>query len=125
VSCGVPVELEANAGDPDDDLASVLWLVDGVPMDDSVTHLTFTQTHELAAVATDERGGATTARKTVACGQCEGTAVACPAYNGNPSACNAEPGCRAIFVPWIWVCTGVRVCGVLNEQDCNVADGCG
>ena len=67
VSCGTSTALTATASDPDGDLASVRWFVDGVLMAPTTTSMVFTGTHELRAVARDARGGATTAKKVVSC----------------------------------------------------------
>ena len=66
-TCGIATSLAANATDPDGDLESVRWLVDGVLMSAATTSMTFAGSHELRAVATDERGAATTASPAPPC----------------------------------------------------------
>jgi hypothetical protein len=67
VSCPDTVSLDATAADPDDDLESVRWLVDGVLIDEAVTEIDFTTAHDLTAIARDERGATRTATKSVSC----------------------------------------------------------
>lgn len=67
VTCGVPRTLTATVSDPNNDIASTRWLVDGVLLASSVTSVTFTGTHELAVRVRDARGGTTTAKKVVSC----------------------------------------------------------
>jgi len=67
VSCPSSVDLDATASDPDGDLDVVRWYVDDVLIDGATTSLTFTEQHEVRAVAFDDRGAATTATKTVDC----------------------------------------------------------
>jgi hypothetical protein len=57
----------ACGADLDGDLASVRWLVDGVLMEDGITHLTITEPHQLTLLARDERGATATAVKNVSC----------------------------------------------------------
>jgi hypothetical protein len=81
---------------------------------------------EARAIARDARGATTTARKEVSCAQCEGTAVPCTSFHGNPSLCNAQPGCSATFIPpSTWVCTGSRTCDGMDQPDCTATFGCG
>jgi dienelactone hydrolase len=68
VSC--PDELPlllATGDDPDEDLASLEWIVDGVLMSETWPTIDFTQAHEITAVLRDERGAATSDTKTVTC----------------------------------------------------------
>ncbi len=67
VPCNEPTTFEASASDGDGDLADVQWYVDGVLMAPGVERMTFTETHEIEAVAWDERGAATTDRRSVSC----------------------------------------------------------
>lgn len=67
VSCTSPTTLAATVTDPNNDVDDTRWYVDGVLLAPSVTTMLFTGTHELRAVARDERGAATTAKKVVSC----------------------------------------------------------
>jgi hypothetical protein len=67
VSCSTSVPLTESFTDPDGDLASVRWFVDDVPLSDSTTAISITESHTLRAVAEDARGAATTATKQISC----------------------------------------------------------
>jgi hypothetical protein len=67
VTCGVPRNLTATVSDPNNDLVSTRWLVDGVLLASSVTSVTFTGAHELSVRARDARGATTTAKKVISC----------------------------------------------------------
>jgi hypothetical protein len=67
VACPTSVALTVDADDPDDDIASVRWKLDGVLLDAAVTAVEFTQSHELTAVLRDGRGATTTLHKHVEC----------------------------------------------------------
>ena len=67
VACPSTVSLTVDTDDAEADIASVRWRVDGVPLDDALTSIPFTQAHELAAIVRDARGATTTVRKSVAC----------------------------------------------------------
>jgi len=67
VTCGSAVQLAARVEDRDDDLVSTRWMVDGVLMQKGISSMSVTEPHELALVAKDARGAATTARKVVQC----------------------------------------------------------
>lgn len=67
VTCGVPTTLAATVNDPDGDLDTTRWYVDGVLLAPSTSVMIFTTGHTLEAVARDERGATTTAKKVVQC----------------------------------------------------------
>lgn len=67
VTCNTPVDLAADAGDPDGDLASVRWEVDGVLLESSATTLLVTQPHQIKAIARDDRGATTTDTHMITC----------------------------------------------------------
>jgi len=67
VSCPSNVDLEASPADPDGDVESVRWLVDGVLIDASTTTIPFTTPHTLTAIVRDERGATGTTVKEVDC----------------------------------------------------------
>jgi hypothetical protein len=67
VTCGAARALTATVSDPNNDLVSTRWLVDGVLLASSVTSVTFTGTHELAVRARDARGATTTTKKVISC----------------------------------------------------------
>jgi len=67
VSCGATTTLAATVTDPDGDLDTLRWYVDGVLLAPGTSSMIFTTGHTLRAVARDERGGTTTARKVVQC----------------------------------------------------------
>ena len=67
VSCPDTVSLDATAADLDNDIESIRWLVDGVLLEESVTELDFTTSHELTAIVRDQRGATRTASKSVTC----------------------------------------------------------
>lgn len=67
VTCGQTTNLTANASDPDGDLDGVRWYVDDVLLASSVSSLVFTTGHTLRAVATDDRGAATTDEIQITC----------------------------------------------------------
>lgn len=68
VDCPDDLELTLATGtDPDDDLASLEWVVDGVLMSDEWPTLDFTQAHEITAVLRDARGATASDTKTVTC----------------------------------------------------------
>jgi len=53
--------------DPNGDLDTVRWYVDGVLLAPGTSTLLFTAGHELRVVARDLRGGTTTAKKVIQC----------------------------------------------------------
>lgn len=68
VSCGAPFALDSSATDPDGDLDVVRWRVGGELLAPSTTTLTFSSgSRVLSATAFDERGAATTVKKTISC----------------------------------------------------------
>jgi hypothetical protein len=67
VSCPENVDLKAIASDPDADLASVRWEVDGVLLHAPVDAIGVAQSHEVRAIARDARGATTTATHSIAC----------------------------------------------------------
>lgn len=68
VSCPDTLPLQLTSGaDPDDDLVSLRWLVDGVLLEDSTTSIPFTESHEITAILRDARGATATATKTISC----------------------------------------------------------
>jgi Domain of unknown function (DUF1929) len=67
VSCSSPTTLAATVTDPNGDLDTVRWYVDGVLLAPGTSTLLFTSGHELRVVARDLRGGTTTAKKVVQC----------------------------------------------------------
>jgi hypothetical protein len=68
VDCsGGATALSASVDDPDADVASVRWSIDGVLMSPSTSSVVFTGPHELEVTARDSRGAATTARRSIAC----------------------------------------------------------
>ena len=67
VTCGPPQELRATVSDPDGDLVSTRWIVDGVLIAPGTTTIPFTQAHTVEVRATDGRGGVTTDRKDITC----------------------------------------------------------
>lgn len=67
VSCSSPTTLAATVTDPNGDLDTVRWYVDGVLLAPGTSTLLFTSGHELRVVARDLRGGTTTAKKVIQC----------------------------------------------------------
>lgn len=67
VTCGVARALTATTSDPDSDIVSTRWLVDGVLLASSVSSVTFTGPHELSVRVRDSRGATSTAKKVVSC----------------------------------------------------------
>ncbi len=67
VTCGVSRSLIANVSDPNNDIVSTRWLVDGTLLASSVASVKFTGTHELTVRVRDARGATTTAKKVVSC----------------------------------------------------------
>ena len=68
VSCPGQLELLlASGSDPDDDIASLRWLVDGVLLSDTWPTIDFTEDHEITAVIRDDRGATTSDTATVVC----------------------------------------------------------
>lgn len=67
VTCGAGRSLTATTSDPNGDIVSTRWLVDGVLLAASVSSVTFTGTHELSLRVRDARGATATARKVVSC----------------------------------------------------------
>lgn len=68
VSC--PDELAlvvTSAYDPDDDIVSLRWIVDGLLLTDPNPTIPFTQAHEITAVVRDARGATPTDAKSVTC----------------------------------------------------------
>lgn len=67
VTCGVPRSLTATTSDPNSDIVSTRWLVDGGLLAASVSSVVFTGPHELSVRVRDARGATTTAKKVVSC----------------------------------------------------------
>jgi hypothetical protein len=67
VGCPDDVALTVDVDDAESDVTSVRWRVDGVLLDDALTSVPFTQSHELTAIVRDSRGATTTSRKQVDC----------------------------------------------------------
>jgi hypothetical protein len=67
VTCGVPRALTATTSDPNNDIVSTRWLVDGVLLASSVSSVVFTGARELSVRVRDARGATTTAKKVVSC----------------------------------------------------------
>jgi hypothetical protein len=67
VTCGVPRSLTATTSDPNSDIVSTRWVVDGTLLASTVSSVTFTGTHELSVRVRDARGATTTAKKVVSC----------------------------------------------------------
>lgn len=68
VDCsGGATPLTASVTDPDNDVQSVRWTIDGVLMSPSVSTVVFTGPHELQVTARDGRGAATTDRRSITC----------------------------------------------------------
>jgi hypothetical protein len=67
VACGSPRALSATISDPNNDIVSTRWLVDGTLLASTVSSVTFTGTHELSVRVRDVRGATTTAKKVVSC----------------------------------------------------------
>lgn len=67
VSCPTTLALHGTAVDPDDDLASVRWVVDDVLIARGVSSIPMTSDHEIRLVARDARGATTTVRQSVHC----------------------------------------------------------
>ena len=96
VTCdGSNVALSANASDPDGDLDSVRFFVDGVLVAPLTTQIPFTGPHMVRAVARDERGATSSDEQLVAC--CEGV--------GDP--CSDDEGCCGALI-----CSFQNVCGI-------------
>jgi hypothetical protein len=55
------------ANDPEEDYASLRWIVDGVLLEDEWPTISFTESHQVTAVLRDERGATGTASKTISC----------------------------------------------------------
>lgn len=67
VTCGVSRALTYTQSDPNNDIVSRRWLVDGTLLASSVTSVVFTGTHTLAMRLRDARGATTTVTKVVSC----------------------------------------------------------
>lgn len=67
VTCGTPRALTATVSDPNGDIVSTRWLVNGVLLASTVSSVTFTGTRELAVRVRDSRGATTTVKKVVSC----------------------------------------------------------
>jgi hypothetical protein len=68
VDCsGGATALSAAVTDPDGDVQSVRWTIDGVLMAPSVSTVISTGPHELQVTARDKRGAATTDRRSITC----------------------------------------------------------
>jgi len=67
VTCGVSRALTYTQSDPNNDIVSRRWLVDGTLLASSVTSVVFTGTHTLAVRLRDARGATTTVTKVVSC----------------------------------------------------------
>jgi len=67
VTCGVPRSLTATVSDPNNDIVSTRWLVNGVLLASSVSSVTFTGSRELAVRVRDARGATTTTKKVISC----------------------------------------------------------
>jgi len=67
VTCGVPRALTATISDPNNDIVSTRWLVNGTLLASTVSSVTFTGTREITVRVRDARGATTTAKKLVSC----------------------------------------------------------
>ncbi len=67
VTCGTSRALTATTSDPNGDIVSTRWLVDGRLLAASVSSVTFTGTRELSVRVRDARGATTTAKKVISC----------------------------------------------------------
>ncbi len=67
-TCGATEPLAlGSAADPDDDLASLRWEIDGVLLGDAVDEAEINGPHELRAILRDERGATAVATHSIAC----------------------------------------------------------
>lgn len=57
----------SSASDPDNDIASLRWVVDGVLLEDPNPTISITQAHEVTAIVRDARGATTTDTKVITC----------------------------------------------------------
>lgn len=68
VACPDQLELLlATGSDPDNDLASLEWIVDGVLMSETWPTIDFTASHDITAILSDARGAAASDTQTVTC----------------------------------------------------------
>lgn len=67
ISCPGTLDLDASCTDPDGDIGSERWVVDGVLIDDGITSIPFTTGHELTLITRDLRGATSTATESVTC----------------------------------------------------------
>jgi hypothetical protein len=67
VTCGTSRALTYTQSDPNNDIVSRRWLVDGTLLAPSVTSVVFTGTHTLALRVRDARGATTTTTKVISC----------------------------------------------------------
>ncbi|MCX4246346.1 alpha/beta hydrolase family protein [Paraliomyxa miuraensis] len=65
--CPGMLALTHDTSDPDDDLTSVRWIVDGVLLAPGIGTMPITRSHDLVAIARDTRGATTTDARTVTC----------------------------------------------------------
>lgn len=66
-SCPTDIDLESSSEDPDEDIVSERWLVDGVLIDGTMTSIPLTTSHELTLITRDARGATSTATQSVTC----------------------------------------------------------
>lgn len=59
--------LVSSAADPDNDIVSLRWIVDGILLEDPYPTIAFTQAHEVTAIVRDARGATTTDTKLITC----------------------------------------------------------
>ncbi len=67
IECPDMVALEATVADPDGDVDSVRWVVDGVLIAESIEEIEFTEGHTVTAIVTDMRGATHRKSKEIAC----------------------------------------------------------
>jgi hypothetical protein len=128
-SCPGHVTLDAMVSDPENDVESVRWRVNGHLMAPSVERVDIEASGTVfEVVACDSRGGCVREEATVDClPYCGGTAVPCSQYTGSSSSlCNSQPGCwvTGFFPPNLYICGGSRSCDQFGQTDCTVAHGC-
>jgi hypothetical protein len=67
VPCPSSVDLEGSCTDPNGDIVSERWIVDGVLIEGSTTSIPFTAGHTLTLITRDSRGAASTDSRSVSC----------------------------------------------------------
>lgn len=67
VACPDTLALVVSASDPDNDIVSLRWAVDGVLLEDPNPTIPFTEAHEITAIVRDARGATTTDTKLITC----------------------------------------------------------